>query len=287
MALSIVSQDLTKSFADAIVSEKPGAGNIGVAEHVIDVVSPAFDEQDPTRSKALLKEAYATALGQALSLQCESVLFPLLAIENGYPKVEALKASMSAISEFLADNEMEVKLAVEGMKFPTQDLDMRFELDKEGPFPPKPPGAAFGPSKVVEYSSVAVSAPYPNFHRKPHIEPVRLDASFSEKLFEIIDEKGKTDPEIYKKANIDRKHFSKIKNKHYKVGVKTALALAIALELNFERTQDLLGRAGYTLSPSILFDVVIKRFIEKGIFDIGVINEDLVLRQLPILGGAE
>lgn len=103
-----------------------------------------------------------------------------------------------------------------------------------------------------------------------------LDKPFSEKLIEIIDSKGMTDPEVYKKANIDRKHFWKIKNnKNYKPSKKTVLALALSLELSLKEIENLLNSAEYTLSNSSKFDLIVKFFIENNEFNLFKINEYL------------
>ena len=102
----------------------------------------------------------------------------------------------------------------------------------------------------------------------------------------MIDDKGKTDVEVYKKANIDRKHFSKIKNnKEYKPKKETALALAIGLELSLDETKDLLSRAGFALSHASKQDLVVEYFIEIGNYDINQINEALFAFDQPQLGG--
>ena len=102
------------------------------------------------------------------------------------------------------------------------------------------------------------------------------DAGFSETLLSCIDETGKKDSDIYKKVHISRQHFSKIRNNpNYRPQKCTALAFAIALELDLEKTQDLIGRAGYTLSNSSKFDVIVKYFIEKKHYDIDDINATL------------
>jgi hypothetical protein len=102
---------------------------------------------------------------------------------------------------------------------------------------------------------------------------MHLDKTFQEYLFTLIDRRGLSDPDVYKKANIDRKHFSKIRsNIDYKPSKKTALALAIALELSLDETKDLLARAGFALSPSMMFDSIIEYCIETSNYDIYEIN---------------
>lgn len=114
---------------------------------------------------------------------------------------------------------------------------------------------------------------------------MHLDKTFQEYLFMLIDRKGLSDPDVYKKANIDRKHFSKIRsNVDYQPSKKTALALALALELSLDETNDLLLRAGLALSPSILFDKIIRRCIETKNYNIYDINCILFNYDQPMLG---
>lgn len=114
----------------------------------------------------------------------------------------------------------------------------------------------------------------------------QAEETFSEKLIRFIEESGEKNSVIYNRANIDRRHFSKICNhKNYQPTKLTALAFAIALKLNFEQTQELLAAAGYTLTKNNLADIIISFFIEKKIFDVDVVNNYLYDYKQPLLGG--
>lgn len=112
-----------------------------------------------------------------------------------------------------------------------------------------------------------------------------LDAPFSTTLLALIDTRGMTDAEVYHRANISRQLFSKIRgNESYRPSKQTVVALAIALELDMSATQDLLARAGFTLSKSSKFDVIVRFFIERGIYDLFQLNEVLFAYDLPLVG---
>lgn len=113
----------------------------------------------------------------------------------------------------------------------------------------------------------------------------QADAGFTETLLKLIDRSGKKDSEIYKKANISRQHFSKIRNNpNYRPTKPTAIALALALELSLEETKDLIGRAGYALTNSSKFDLIIRYFIEHGNYDVVEINIALYEFDQNLLG---
>lgn len=147
--------------------------------------------------------------------------------------------------------------------------------------PPKPALSASRPR--MELPSVQRS-------RRPDLENLKerlkaADAGFSDTLLHLIDQTGKKDSEIYNKANVSRQHFSKIRNNpHYKPTKQTAIAFAIALELNLEQTKDLLGRAGYTLTNSSEFDIIITYFIQEGYYNMFDINETLYEYDQCLLG---
>lgn len=127
------------------------------------------------------------------------------------------------------------------------------------------------------------------FEKEAHREEeeflrLAIEQSFSTALMKLIEAKGKDAVEVYKRANIDRKLFSKIRSNHsYIPSKKTIIALALALELSLDETQTILGRAGFTLSRSILFDVIIEYFISQGKYDIYEINNVLFAYKQPIL----
>lgn len=112
-----------------------------------------------------------------------------------------------------------------------------------------------------------------------------LDESFAEMLFRKIDERGMKDSECYKRAHIDRKLFSKIRCKaDYTPSRKTAISLAVALELNLDEMTDLLRKAGIALSPGSKFDLIIRYCVENGIYDTMRINAILFDYEQPLLG---
>lgn len=112
-----------------------------------------------------------------------------------------------------------------------------------------------------------------------------LDAGFSETLLALIDQRGLADAEVYHRANLSRQLFSKIRsNPAYRPTKPTAVALAMALELDVPATQDLLSRAGLTLSRTSKFDVIVRFFLERGIYDIYQLNEALFAYDQPLVG---
>ena len=244
---------------------------------------------------AMLKTSYENSLELAKNHQCESIAFPLIStgIYN-YPKEEALQIAVSTISSFLMHHDMHVYLVVFDKNsfglskklFSSihQYIDEHYVEEIE---------STFQRNRLEEQIILDTWQEVKMYQQDVQVEESaslvnllnQLDESFSERLLRIIDEKGMTDVEVYKRANIDRRLFSKIRNAvDYSPKKKTVMALAIALQLNIEETVELLESAGYALSHSHKFDVIIEFFISQEKYNIHEINEALFAFEQPLLG---
>jgi len=254
-----------------------------------------------------LKSCYQKSLDMAANLRASSIAFPLIATGvYHFPKDRALSIAISTINDFLMRHDMTVYLVVfdrrsfelSGKIFDGIDsyIDDHFVSNRRTHEYRRDISEGYSPS----YGSIRANRiPDDISKRTPvhcsnigPIDEMNLDdvintgeKTFQEKLLELIDESGLTDPEVYKKANIDRKLFSKIRcDKDYKPKKKTAVALAIALELSYEDMTDLLARAGIALSPSSRFDIIIQYFVMKKIYDVSDINLALFKHGQQTLG---
>lgn len=169
----------------------------------------------------------------------------------------------------------------------------RAEADTEPEFPPAPKQAGPGseePAFIETQTAPAVSSvPAGRRTEAKKADTLderlrKMDEPFSICLLRLIDEKGMTDVQCYKKANVDKKLFSKMRNPAYRPSKPTVLAFAFALELTLDEAKALLEKAGFALSPNFMFDVVIQYFFEHGNYDLMEINETLYQYDLPCLG---
>lgn len=242
---------------------------------------------------ALLKRSYYNSLELAKKHHCESISFPLISTGiYGYPKDKALQIAVSTISSFLLNDDMHVYLVVFDKK--------SFVLSKKL-FTSVHQYIDEHYVEVVESAHLRIrdeeiyvlrqmqdlESALPDIKSNDYLVNLldQLDETFSVRLLRLIDEKGLTDSETYKRANIDRRLFSKIRNDvDYTPKKKTAIAFAIALKLNLEETTNLLASAGYTLSHSSKFDVIIEFFIQQANYNIHEINEVLFAFDQPLLG---
>ncbi|HOQ10523.1 MAG TPA: macro domain-containing protein [Syntrophomonadaceae bacterium] len=255
------------------------------AKYIIHTVGPVW-QGGKANEPQLLRNCYINSLTLALEHKCESIAFPLISSGiYGYPKDQALHVAVSAISEFLFTHEANVYLVLFDKNAVTLSEKLFSAITKYI-------DDNYAEEHLLRERRRGIELLDTSYHHiqespRRSLEHIldQLDESFSEMLLRLIDEKGLTDVETYKRANIDRKLFSKIRsNKDYHPSKVTALALAIALKLNLDETLDLLSKAGYTLSPSSKFDVIIQYFIEEGNYNIFEINEALFYFDQPTLG---
>jgi O-acetyl-ADP-ribose deacetylase len=255
------------------------------AKYVIHAVGPVWKGGNNGEAK-YLADSYRSSLELAKEKKLNSISFPLISSGiYGYPKEEALQIAITVISKFLLNNDMDVYLVVFDRKAVslseklfsdiTSYIDTYYE-DTEN-------AERYERLQNAQSDFIQIYEEYP----KRSLEDIlnHMDETFSEMLLRLIDEKGKSDVEIYKRANMDRKLFSKIRsNKDYNPKKTTVLALAIALELSLDETKDLLSKAGYSLSSSHKFDVIVQYFIETENYDIFTINEALFYFEQALLG---
>ena len=247
--------------------------------YVIHTVGPVWRGGGHGEREQLVS-CYRASLLLAQEHGCETVAFPLISSGNfGYPKDQALRVAVDTIGAFLLEHDMTVYLVIfdrrayqiSGKLF----ADIAEYIDDHYVEAHTDLGAERLRRGALHREMVApMCAPM----AAPALDDLleHLDAGFSETLLRLIARSGKKDSEVYKKANVDRKLFSKIRNNsNYKPSKPTALAFAIALELDLAETKDLLARAGYALSASSKFDVIVEYFIRQRNYDIFAINEAL------------
>ena len=239
-----------------------------------------------------LASCYRTSLALAKEHGCETVAFPLISSGIfGYPKNQALRVAVDTIGEFLLHNDMAVYIVI--FSRTAYQISSKLFADIAEYVDDHYVDAHTDSRRdrlrrmsVLEgraLSAGAAAAPMSADNLDDLL--AHLDAGFSETLLKLIDRSGKKDAEVYKKANVDRKLFSKIRNNpDYKPSKPTAVAFAIALELSLPETRDLIARAGYALSPSSKFDVIIEYFIMQRDYDIFKINEALFAFDQSLLG---
>lgn len=278
-------------------------GNIAVGEAAI---TPAFDldaryvihtagpiwKDGRSGEEELLASCFRNSLGIAKKKDCESIAFPLISTGSyGFPKSLALQIAVREISSFLMENEMQVYLVV----FEKQSFELSEKLFKsvssyiDENYVSEKINAEYKMSNLRSYELLFEASDTPRYGticNNPNLDGMleNLDKGFSETLLALIDRTGKKDSEIYKRANVDRKLFSKIRNNaDYRPSKTTAIAFAIALELNMDETNDLLSKAGFALSQSSKFDVIVRYFIENKKYDIFELNSVLFEFDQPLI----
>lgn len=275
------------------------------ARFVIHTVGPKW-KGGQKGEKELLESCYRESLRIAIDNNCESVAFPLISSGvYGYPKDQALRVAVDVISSFLVEHDMLVYIVVfDKSAFQISEklfadiasfiddkyVDTHFEFNRTR-------SDAWGESTLLgetrilpDEDFVEMSAPCAQAVTAPKAISLedavnQIDESFSQMLLRKIDEKGLTDAECYKKANVDRKLFSKIRSDiHYRPSKPTTIAFAVALELSLEETKDMLMKAGFALSRSNKFDIIIEYFISNNNYNVFEINEALFAFDQSLLG---
>ena len=269
------------------------------AQYIIHTASPHYYDGKSGEIE-VLRYSYLNSLKLATKLECNSVAFPLISTGSfSFPIEESFRIGSEVIKEYLEENEMTVYLSLFDRKVvaPVRRLGDAQErafyerlkrFDRDSSESNMPPGL-FQLAK-----DVVAEGPAPAFRVESQRPSTRTDLknylgnqdeTFQQTLLKLIDTSGKTDPHIYKKANLTRQHFAKIRaNPHYMPNKATVLALAIALELDVAQTKDLLARAGYALSRAIKFDLIVEYFLKRRRYDIYRINEMLFYYDQPLLG---
>ena len=269
------------------------------AKYVIHTVGPVW-KGGSDGEEAFLCNCYDNSLKLALQYDCESIAFPLISTGNyGFPKDKALQIAISAFSRFLMEHEMQIYLVVFDQKayklseklfqdvatYIDQNYVDAWEVATYGSVEPvrtrRSRGYTRAESKAMTPMAcelLAAPMDLDGFLKKK-------DAGFVETLLELIQKSGQKNSTIYKRANISKQHFSKLINDPKATITKpVAVALALALELDLEATRDLIGRAGYTLTNSSYFDLVIQFHIEKKQYNVVQINCVLYEYDQTLLG---
>ena len=268
-------------------------------KYVVHTVGPVW-QGGKYGEREKLVSCYRTSLALAKEHGCETVAFPLISSGVfGYPKDQALRVAVDTIGEFLMENDMTVYIVIfdraayqiSGKLFSDiaeyiddHYVDAHTDSRRERLYRLR--RLEMEESLACEKSAVPC-APMAVGAAGGRLDDLLndLDAGFSETLLMLIDRTGKKDSEIYKKANVDRKLFSKIRNNpDYKPSKTTAIAFAVALELDLEETRDFIARAGFALSHSNKFDIIIEYFIKQKKYDIFEINEALFAFDQSLLG---
>ncbi len=290
------------------------------AEYIIHTVGPKWTGGDSGEYDKL-KDCYENSLKLAVKLGCKSIAFPL--ISTGiyrFPKEEALRIAIAVFKDFLLKNDIEIILVVFDKKSFVLSGDLYSGIDE---FIDERYVSDQVDEEYTHYEPLRRKISEESLHSfgsKPHLshstrrqlsdacdfEEVMADSTenlyedeadslmdrvshlgdtWQETLLKQIDDRGYTDTEVYKRANVDRKLFSKIRsNTDYQPKKITAVAFALALKLNLDETKDFIGRAGYAFSPSSKFDLIIEYFIEQQIYDSYTINLALFEHNQPLLG---
>lgn len=275
------------------------------AKYVIHVVGPAWVDENPVEEE-MLARSYRAALDAAAKQKCKSIAFPLLSTGNyGFPQKLSMRIALDVFSKFLMEHEMQIYLTVFGEEaFKLSNtlfrsvqayIDENYVASKfEEEYGVDDAAFHVGSTNLSprmkarreEQREYAAMAPAPSAGKESLADKMdKMDASFSDTLMALIYATGEKPSTIYHKACVSKQVFSKINsNSHYQPLKATAIAFCLALELDLEEAQELLARAGFTLSKSSLSDVIIMYCIENKIYNVMMVNEMLFEYDLAQIG---
>ena len=275
------------------------------AKYVIHTVGPIWSDGNPIE-ESLLASCYKSALALALEYKCETVAFPLISAGTfGFPEDDAMRIAKESIEDFLDGHNMAVylvayrshtynmggKLFNEVSKFVERNYfdDDFFECASMPPSECYQDSVALPKTRAKRPRAVAGNA-MPIFSAKPKESSLddllkQVDESFAEMLARKIEERGMSNAECYNKANATKSVFSKIKNNpEYKPTKPTVAGFVLALSLSLDEAKEMLGKAGYSLSRSNKFDIILEWFITNKIYNIFDINEVLLEYDQQLIG---
>lgn len=308
---------------DSLLEERKKIGNINRgdiavtdafdlnAKYIIHTVGPAWVDGSHGEFETL-ESCYIKSLEKTVELGCESIAFPLISTGvYGFPRDKALQIAVSVFSRFLLEHEMQIILVVfdkRSFQLSGQivgDIDSYIDANyvkqkRQREYTRRPRREVFDDEAEMsesEYeermayyeetdesiSMLELIQPFPCMSIEDELESI--GASFHDKLFELIDQSGIDNKDVWKLANLDRKHFSKIQcDSNYHPKKKTVMALCIALQLDLDQSKDLLARADWAFSPSSKVDLIVQKAILDKQYDIFQLNVVLFKYTNEILG---
>lgn len=277
------------------------------SRYVLHTVSPAWID-GKHREAELLRQAYDAALQLAAKLDCESVAFPLMAAGSyGFPKDKALSIAIQAFTDFLMTSDMMIYLVVFNSKAYTlagglfADLksyvDENYVAEQSAWEYPRGYGRERNYRRRMQEMDICEdmlyeSAPMPTVSGSESVKFTKkfsdifddTDETFTEALLRLLNERGGKDSEVYRRAGMSRQLFNKIINDtNYQPKKNTVIQLAIGLELDLQKTQELLGKAGYVLTRSSRSDLVVQYFINRKEYNMITIDMALMDADLPTI----
>lgn len=261
------------------------------AKYIIHTVGPIWIDGKHNEF-GILEDCYTNSLKKAVELHCKSIAFPLISTGvYGFPKDKALQIAVSVFSRFLLENEIDIILVVfDKQSFMLSSkivgeidsyVDANYVSEKHKSEYSKEVVRYIRDKELLEEKKKEISG----ISLQLEEQFTNVGASFHDKLFELIDKAGLDNKDVWKRANLDRKHFSKIQcDTKYHPKKKTVMALCIALQLDLDEAKDLLARADWAFSPSSKVDLIVQKAIIDKQFDIMQLNLTLFKYTNEVLG---